>query len=873
MASKGNRSKRIYPADMLGIRSGSVPDKDARLTNCIIEINGKELEILKRPGYTALTTSAYGPGLGATPIKDSNGNEVILTFSGPSFSTVSGAYGAQWETLERINGDNLLTNLIVYNGILYASIGTALYTSVNGVTWQAAGTTDGNGPLDMICVFNGILYSAQGAGTLGVRTSTDGLTWTTVAQATPAEPGNIEGFVALGGYLYLVIFPVLGPTMTHQECWRSTDGANWTQRTDAAFTRRNGTSVVVLNGALYSMGGRIDYSGAYLNEVWKSTDGGANWSNVGSAGWSARRYAFAAVLNNLVYIGGGSNTSDLSDLWASQGDATWQQITVTPTPALRGNGLITTSSNDGNAMSRLVAFQNGLFRIQALSASATSQYYVLRSRAGQNGTTTNVPLVAIPSTTTAAPSGSSFMSASPLDISQNLAKTVIALKNTSAAWAITVSGMTIAKVTDSDYPATTVRGIVYLNGVFYVMDTNGAIYGSASEDFTTWTALNKINAQVEPDGGVCLTKYGQYVVAFGNFTTEYFFDAGNATGSPLSPVQNSQLLVGCANGDTVAQNEHSVFFISQSKIQNQTQGKGFSVSRLKGMSYEAISTPDVDRILNADGLEGAWGMTFSILGHDCYVLNLPTSQISLAFDIVSSMWLFLTVQTAQTALTIGTGNMTCAAAYAGSTDSLVTVTYTEHGYGDGDVITVEGTDQGDYDGEYNINVTDANTFTYTITGTPVSPATGTITTTGYTSSYFPMMMAFEYAGVQVFQDRVDGKLYQFDDTIYTDNECYVDAHIRTARLSDGISGNKTNLPKFLAWMDLITDRQLGSIMVRYTDDDYQTYANYKKVSTITARSRVNRLGNFYRRAFEVRHTDIISMRLQALDLGLEDGSE
>jgi hypothetical protein len=70
--------------------------------------------------------------------------------------------------------------------------------------------------------------------------------------------------------------------------------------------------------------------------------------------------------------------------------------------------------------------------------------------------------------------------------------------------------------------------------------------------------------------------------------------------------------------------------------------------------------------------------------------------------------------------TIGTGNMTHNA-------GTVTVTLTGHGFSTNDVINVLGATQDEYNGDFTITVTDANTFTYQITGTPAAnTATGTI---------------------------------------------------------------------------------------------------------------------------------------------------
>ena len=60
--------------------------------------------------------------------------------------------------------------------------------------------------------------------------------------------------------------------------------------------------------------------------------------------------------------------------------------------------------------------------------------------------------------------------------------------------------------------------------------------------------------------------------------------------------------------------------------------------------------------------------------------------------------------------------------------STVTVTTTEdHGYATGQTVTIAGATQTKYNGTWEITVTGADTFTYTITTTPATPATGTIT--------------------------------------------------------------------------------------------------------------------------------------------------
>jgi hypothetical protein len=57
----------------------------------------------------------------------------------------------------------------------------------------------------------------------------------------------------------------------------------------------------------------------------------------------------------------------------------------------------------------------------------------------------------------------------------------------------------------------------------------------------------------------------------------------------------------------------------------------------------------------------------------------------------------------------------------------VTIALTAHGYTSGQIINIRGAAQSDYNGDFPITVVDTNTFRYNISGTPASPATGTLT--------------------------------------------------------------------------------------------------------------------------------------------------
>jgi len=416
------------------------------------------------------------------------------------------------------------------------------------------------------------------------------------------------------------------------------------------------------------------------------------------------------------------------------------------------------------------------------------------------------------------------------------------------------NGSTVTKVSDGDYPATTVRGVAALDGTFYVMDANGKINGSEINDCLTWSALNFLQCQMEPDNGVYLTRLLNFIVAFGTYTTEFFYDAGNATGSPLSPYTSSMLNIGCAVATSVVQSNNQIFFIGVSKQ------KGRSVYALTGTTPEIISTASIERLLNADDLAAISSFSVKISGHNFYVLTLGTLGITLAFDLVMRDW------KEWTSLTANASTSVTSLTYS-STTGLVTAVSASHGASDGDPVVIAGAAQSDYNGTWVVSYVDANTFTYIPTNAPaVTPATGTITAVAYTSGPFIGKFYTGFGTQDLIQD-ASGNIYELSPTLYQDNGLPIDVHVRTSLLDGG-----SNHKKFFSKLQVIGDMASTKVYVRYTGDDYQSWSAYRPADMSKNRALLNRLGDDRRRAFEVRHVGNTVLRLEALELEVEKGT-
>lgn len=124
---------------------------------------------------------------------------------------------------------------------------------------------------------------------------------------------------------------------------------------------------------------------------------------------------------------------------------------------------------------------------------------------------------------------------------------------------------TFTEVTDADSPGTPgstimVRGIAVLNGNVYAMDTDCKISNSDNLDVTSWNALNFLSAERKPDFGCYIGSHKDHIFALNTRSLEFFYDAANPSGSPLTRRQDVYYNVGCVFPNSVTQLGDQVYF-------------------------------------------------------------------------------------------------------------------------------------------------------------------------------------------------------------------------------------------------------------------------------------------------------------------------
>lgn len=145
-------------------------------------------------------------------------------------------------------------------------------------------------------------------------------------------------------------------------------------------------------------------------------------------------------------------------------------------------------------------------------------------------------------------------------------------------WSRSSSGVfgaaSLNHITAASFPVTLGKIITgpfqQLNGVFYIMGTDGVIYGSGGatgivNDATQWDSNNTIRCRQLPDGGIGVFRYKHHIVAFSNSSVEFFNDVGNTVpASALASTEQAYINFGVFSSKQVCTIEDSLYWVGNS---------------------------------------------------------------------------------------------------------------------------------------------------------------------------------------------------------------------------------------------------------------------------------------------------------------------
>jgi len=175
------------------------------------------------------------------------------------------------------------------------------------------------------------------------------------------------------------------------------------------------------------------------------------------------------------------------------------------------------------------------------------------------------------------------------------------------------SSNTVVSSADVDMPVHLPQ-LVYLDGYLFMVKVNTAdLYNSDLNDPLAYTTGNFISSEMFPDKVTALRKLNNYLVLFGSDSIEYFWDAANASGSPLQRNDTPIKLAGLIGG--IAQLGNKIYFLGDN---NKSEASIFVMEDFK---VTQVSSEAIRRYLTASVATTAYANIVSMDGHDFYVLQ------------------------------------------------------------------------------------------------------------------------------------------------------------------------------------------------------------------------------------------------------------
>ena len=193
----------------------------------------------------------------------------------------------------------------------------------------------------------------------------------------------------------------------------------------------------------------------------------------------------------------------------------------------------------------------------------------------------------------------------------------------------------IDEADDAQYPQSNLGPIVYLDSYLFQGQSDGEIWNTETDLFTSWLATGVVSSEQYGDELVAIAQQKEQLIALGRTSTEFFFDNAN-TGSPLQRIVQNSFQVGCAHANTLGQSGDILVWVSE----GQGDG-GRSVWKLDGLSKMInVGTPVISRFLAAEGsnISNASCWMERVAGHLLYVLNLTTGNRTFVYDVDENMW-------------------------------------------------------------------------------------------------------------------------------------------------------------------------------------------------------------------------------------------
>lgn len=233
--------------------------------------------------------------------------------------------------------------------------------------------------------------------------------------------------------------------------------------------------------------------------------------------------------------------------------------------------------------------------------------------------------------------------------------TLIMLVDGQDGWIFRMTDNNFTRITDEFFPGNDIgtlapTHVTYLDTYFIVnvVNTNQyywstSYYTREHDDTSTpydptqpngyWDPIRSGAKIGKPDNISALINVNNYLWLFGYNSSEIHYDSGDYNGQQFKRYQGAILNIGCRAPRSVAVLRNNVFWIGAD-----TTGT-LGVFTNDGSSPVRISTRGIEQLIESLGdWSDCVGYCYSQSGHDFYVMQFPTGDKTLVWDMVTGSW-------------------------------------------------------------------------------------------------------------------------------------------------------------------------------------------------------------------------------------------
>lgn len=149
-----------------------------------------------------------------------------------------------------------------------------------------------------------------------------------------------------------------------------------------------------------------------------------------------------------------------------------------------------------------------------------------------------------------------------------------------------------------------------------------------------WIATNSGKKIAYPDSIKAVCQCNNMLWLFGSSSIECHYDTGDTTGQLWARYTGAIIEIGCIAQQSPARYLNNVYWIG-----GDAKTGSIGIFTNEGFLPKRISTRGIEQIMSGFmSIEDAFGFVYSQNGHAFYVLQFPTDQRTLVYDMVTDCW-------------------------------------------------------------------------------------------------------------------------------------------------------------------------------------------------------------------------------------------